>query len=579
MFYTKSQRAWISSAIAPLFIVVALMTVGSASASSSQNGKRLSPLVKLEASYDNGEITRSERAISELKYIYDTPSFPSKYKLSASANEVMRPLKCGFGAASLANQTFGEMSPENQSLVTSFLARPSQQATYTPPGGHFLLHFDTSGTEAVPSADLDSSGVPDYIELAGTYLDSSWDYFHTTVGYLEPPSDGIQGGDGKYDIYFLAIAAFGVTIFENPGPEPWQDFTSYIQLHHTFLGFPPNLDPDGDQLGALKVTIAHEYYHAVQLAYDGSDDVWLYESGATAQEDELFFETHDNYQYFPFYWNAPDTFLTVNPGFHKYGAYVWPAFLNNVFSDTLMRKFWEYSRFSQGMDSFDSAFALFGTSTKDQFQEFARWSFFTGSRFQPGHFPDGANYPGVPLAQILPQVPFDSVVPLLPPDGLGANYVAMPTFGGPTGMLVLDFSGSSSVAWRLNVYLKDSVGGYETIELSPQSGQPNSDMKFMRYNYTNWDTVFVSPLVVSPFLNDNSYVLSASVLPHGDADASGTVNIADVTYIITYIFSQGPEPVFELLMGDADCSDRVNIADVTFLISHIFAGGPAPCEQ
>lgn len=61
----------------------------------------------------------------------------------------------------------------------------------------------------------------------------------------------------------------------------------------------------------------------------------------------------------------------------------------------------------------------------------------------------------------------------------------------------------------------------------------------------------------------------------GDANGSGAVNIADVTYLIARIFAGGPAPV-PPEAGDANGSGSVNIADVTYLIARIFAGGAAP---
>ncbi len=63
----------------------------------------------------------------------------------------------------------------------------------------------------------------------------------------------------------------------------------------------------------------------------------------------------------------------------------------------------------------------------------------------------------------------------------------------------------------------------------------------------------------------------------GDADGSGAVDIDDVVYLITYIFSGGtaPDP---LEAGDADCSGMIDIDDVVYLITYIFSGGPAPCD-
>lgn len=52
-------------------------------------------------------------------------------------------------------------------------------------------------------------------------------------------------------------------------------------------------------------------------------------------------------------------------------------------------------------------------------------------------------------------------------------------------------------------------------------------------------------------------------------------NIADVTYLILYLFQEGPPPDCPE-EADVDASSEMNIADVTYLISYLFLGGPAP---
>jgi serine protease AprX len=63
---------------------------------------------------------------------------------------------------------------------------------------------------------------------------------------------------------------------------------------------------------------------------------------------------------------------------------------------------------------------------------------------------------------------------------------------------------------------------------------------------------------------------------HGDANHDGMVDVSDVVYLISYIFSGGTEPSPKLA-GDADCSGAIDISDVVYLISYIFSGGSAPC--
>jgi hypothetical protein len=61
----------------------------------------------------------------------------------------------------------------------------------------------------------------------------------------------------------------------------------------------------------------------------------------------------------------------------------------------------------------------------------------------------------------------------------------------------------------------------------------------------------------------------------GDVDGNLFVDISDVVYLISYIFSAGPAPVL-LASGDVDCSGSVDISDVVYLISYIFSGGAPP---
>ena len=45
------------------------------------------------------------------------------------------------------------------------------------------------------------------------------------------------------------------------------------------------------------MTAAHEFFHAVQFAYNAFQDSWLLESTAAWVEDEAFDSVNDNYQY------------------------------------------------------------------------------------------------------------------------------------------------------------------------------------------------------------------------------------------------------------------------------------------
>ena len=69
----------------------------------------------------------------------------------------------------------------------------------------------------------------------------------------------------------------------------------------------------------------------------------------------------------------------------------------------------------------------------------------------------------------------------------------------------------------------------------------------------------------------------ASFVMRGDATADGIINIADVVYLVSYLFLGGPDPC-PMEAGDATCDGIVNIADVVYLVSYLFGGGPPPCN-
>ncbi len=62
-----------------------------------------------------------------------------------------------------------------------------------------------------------------------------------------------------------------------------------------------------------------------------------------------------------------------------------------------------------------------------------------------------------------------------------------------------------------------------------------------------------------------------------DDDAEDEVTVADITYLVGYLFLGGPEPAcFEEGNADGDINEGVNVADLTYLVAHLFLGGPAP---
>ncbi len=59
-------------------------------------------------------------------------------------------------------------------------------------------------------------------------------------------------------------------------------------------------------------------------------------------------------------------------------------------------------------------------------------------------------------------------------------------------------------------------------------------------------------------------------------DGTGSFNVADVIFLINYIFAGGNTPS-PLDVGDVNCDGNVNLGDAVVLVDFIFRGGSAPC--
>jgi len=57
----------------------------------------------------------------------------------------------------------------------------------------------------------------------------------------------------------------------------------------------------------------------------------------------------------------------------------------------------------------------------------------------------------------------------------------------------------------------------------------------------------------------------------------GARHIADLVYLVAFMFQEGPEPpCMDAADIDGDGSEVPNIADLVHLVTYMFQGGPAP---
>ncbi len=65
----------------------------------------------------------------------------------------------------------------------------------------------------------------------------------------------------------------------------------------------------------------------------------------------------------------------------------------------------------------------------------------------------------------------------------------------------------------------------------------------------------------------------------GDMNADGIINIADLTYVIAYLYGGRALPIPTLCIGDLNNDGVVNIADLTYVIAYLYGGRPPPIQD
>ena len=154
--------------------------------------------------------------------------------------------------------------------------RPEMHASIVSDKGNFMIHYDTTGVRA----PLDS----EYVNEVAIAAEYGREILIDTLGYHPE----IPDEDGIYDVYITNFndGYYGVNIHEGNG-------VSYIKIDNDYQeGFYTS------GLLVMRLTVAHEYFHAVQRWYkevSGSEG-YFFELSATWLED-LVVPEGDDYLY------------------------------------------------------------------------------------------------------------------------------------------------------------------------------------------------------------------------------------------------------------------------------------------
>jgi hypothetical protein len=550
------------SVLAALFVAGATVFVLSICPVFAADAPLGSSVRRIEAAYDAGGISFEQAITLKVLAVRKPQELPDAYRSTLAVDG-----KCAAMVMVEAARSMDKLSPAGQASLAEALARPNLSSSFNSPGGHFVIHYATVGGNAVPAGDTNSNSVPDYVERVADYCDSSWRQMVDQYGYFPPPSDGgIGGGAGLYDIYCLDIPYYGYTAPEAPGPQAWNDYTSYIAVHNNFFGFPPNTDPDGPQLGAAKVTVAHELFHAVQFAYDVDESAWWMEHSSTWMEDQVYDTVNDNWNYLDGFFPYPYASLMTFNGWHEYASFIWPRYLSENHGDSVMHDIWADCISTNAVTAIDNAMVARGSSRSGAFAGFTAWNWITFSRSDGLHYSEGASYPLIAIMRTHSTYPVTAQTSLILPEPLGSNYVYfLPPGGLGDESVKFSFDGDDAYPWVAAVVARRTTNEYE-IYYAPLDGSQAGSVTLGRLA----DYAHVALIPGNAGLSGSAdYTYSACLGPNppslvspADGATAGTpvaLDWSDVAGAVSYRVQVDDDPGF----GSPDYDTSVSVSEFT----------------
>ncbi|MEE9162134.1 MAG: MXAN_6640 family putative metalloprotease, partial [Candidatus Neomarinimicrobiota bacterium] len=194
----------------------------------------------------------------------------------ATADAAQRPVKCGWGH-------YQEQTLDRSALASA--KRPDLDTAYVTLGGTFAVHYDTSGLHSPDLSSTRVEGTPDWVIDVAAALDAARALL-LDLGYLSATPDE----DGIYDLYLQEYGGivYGETYFRDSIGQIMPPYTVMDNdFAHDEIYYTHGID-------AARVTVAHEYFHAVQLAYGWrAGDAFFYELSSTWFEEVAFPDVND----------------------------------------------------------------------------------------------------------------------------------------------------------------------------------------------------------------------------------------------------------------------------------------------
>ena len=491
----------------------------------------------LQRAYENGDIdyrTALNYKVTALFYKDDLPAGYRSDEPIRSATQVILEAKRNAHLLDGDNKFILNRPDQANDPYGDYYGAGIAVSTYDSLGGHFRIYYTTNNAngDAVPNADANGNAKPDYVENLATYFEYVWDQEVTAKGYPAPVGAGI-----KIDVYLIDMSDYGYTATDSGNAGV------YIVMDNDFAaaGFQVNLAAD-HVAGAMQVTAAHEFFHAIQFEnYSTSvSNAWWMEATATWMEDQLYPGVKDYFNFLgrkyddandngaydngetyyaidgtttagttgrPGGWfDHPEYSLDSTTGTYEYGAAVWVKYLSKTYGNDIVKSIW--TRIGNGVtavQAISDELVARGTTLG------AAYAAFETDNYERD-YPDGGYYPLVRQTGTYSSYP-QTVTGSL--NHLATNFITFKPGG--SSSIALTFSSMDTGAFSVRLILV-RAGGYDVQDVALNSPAATVQVGGLGTTYSKAVAVVMN---TSPTLDGATYSVTATAVSSGSGGGGG----------------------------------------------------------
>ncbi|MER3329175.1 MAG: hypothetical protein RIF34_06300, partial [Candidatus Kapaibacterium sp.] len=195
---------------------------------------------------------------------------------------------------------------KQNNVMSNEISREEMQFILITEDKHFAIHYNLTGFNAVDNKDLNANGIPDYIDSVAYYAELAYQKEVVELGFPFSELDSMSSGTPMYDIFIKELKNtpyYGAMQPESSSFPNNSNFrTSFMVLENDYLEVPKFRTTGID---GLKITIFHEFHHAIQYYMTDNNSRVLAEMTSTFMEYRFFPEILDYMQWVKNWFESP----------------------------------------------------------------------------------------------------------------------------------------------------------------------------------------------------------------------------------------------------------------------------------